>query len=129
MLTKVRDNIFIGDEKVTTKELEDAGVTVIEFVGSEGFDTSIDGTKFEVFLIALHTDRVNKPYIKDIACHVPKYMSQNGEIVAIISKTGLVRAAFVACRAVCELEERSIYEVMVELKNLIPEYDIGKSYL
>ena len=128
MLTKVRENIYLGDEKVLTKELEEAKVTVLLVVGG---DPDLRKVKPEIvgFYVDLFTDRINKPHVKDIACHIPKYMVQSGEVVAVISKTGLQRAAFVVCRAICELENRSIYEVMVELKGIIPEFDPGKAYL
>lgn len=128
MLTKFRDNLFIGDENATYDDLKAAGITAVVMVSNMPTMTVVD-IDMAVFFITLHTDRINKPHVKDIACHIPKYMMQNGEVVAIISKTGLIRAAFVACRAVCELESRSIYEVMVELKGIIPEFDLGKAYL
>lgn len=128
MLTSVRENILIGDQEVTAKDLLDNKVTMVLIVGGkpnlEGLDPSI-----VEYRLSLFTDRINKPHVKDIACHIPKYMTQNGEVIAVLSETGLVRAAFVVCRAICELENRSIYEVMVELKGLIPEFDIGKAYL
>lgn len=128
MLTKFRDNLFIGDENATYEELKSAGITSVVMVSNVPLMNVIDET-MAVFFVTLHDNKINKPHVKDIACHIPKYMMQNGEIVAVISKTGLVRAAFVACRTVCELESRSIYEVMVELKGIIPEFDLGKAYL
>lgn len=127
MLTKFRDNLYIGDANITAAELKKAGITVILVCTSEAITFNYGDAL--VFSVELFTDRINKPHVKDIACHIPKYMMQNGEIVAVVSKTGLIRASFVACRAVCELESRSIYEVMVELKGLMPDFEIGKAYL
>jgi len=42
----------------------------------------------------------------------------------------MVRAAFVAARAICEIETRSIYEIFTEMKEIMPkEFDIGNAYL
>lgn len=127
MLTKLRDNIFIGDNQTTPDQLKELGVTIVLLTdGEASFMIVPDFTYFEV---DLRLDRVNKPHVKDIACHIPKYMTQNGETVAILDKTGLKQAAYVACRAVCELESKSIYEVFVELQKLVPEFDINGAYL
>lgn len=130
MLIKIRENIFLGDEKVTEKELKENGITVVEVVTMDEAIT-IPTDDIQVFAVGLYKDKINKPHVKDIACHIPKYMIQNGETVAVISKTGLVRAAFVVARAICELESKSIYEVLVEMKDKIkiPNFDLGKAYL
>lgn len=128
MLTKIRENLFIGDAKVTAKDLKRHGVTVVEIV-SEGLLPIEVHDEIILFQVGLPTNKINKPYVKDIACHIPKYMIQNREIVAVVSKTGLVKAAYVAARAVCEMENKSIYEVFTELKELMPKFDIGKAYL
>lgn len=127
MLTKIRENIFVGDKNVTEKEIKEAGVTVILIVAA--IDCHVpDGP--ELFSVILNTKKVIKPHIKDIACHIPKYMTQNGEIVAIIDETGMHQAAYVAGRAICELENKSIYDIFVEMKESLGEkFDIGKAYL
>ena len=127
MLVKVRENIFIGDEKVKAEDLKKNGVTVIELVTDEKI--AFEHGDCTLFAVELHKDKVNKPHIKDIACHIPKYMVQNGEIVAIISKNGLVRAPFVAARAICEIENKTIYDILMEFQKLIKGFDIGKAYL
>ena len=135
MLKKLRDNIFIGDEKVTSEELKKAGVTMVEFVHvpSAKILADVEKMKLPHFLVRLYLPSEktnNRPYVKDIACHIPKYMASNGEVVAIIGQTGLVRAAFVAARAICEIETRSIYEIFTEMKEIMPkEFDIGNAYL
>jgi len=127
MLVKIRDNIFLGDEKVTPNQLKKAGITVILVVGDASI--KIQKTDAIMFAVELHKDKVNKPHVKDIACHIPKYMAQNGEIVAILSKTGMVRAAFVVARTICEIENKSIYDVFIELREVVKGFDIGKAYL
>ena len=79
--------------------------------------------------VPLMIGAVNKPHVKDIACHIPKYMVEYGEKVLIISASPMKQAAFVACRAICEIEQKTIYEVMMELKKLWPDFDIGAAYL
>jgi hypothetical protein len=135
MLIKVRDGLYLGDSSVTIDDLKKEGVTMVEFVYTPSMESlaAIEGEKIEYFVVRLYRpeeQRVNKPYIKDIACHIPKYMMSNGEVVAVLGQTGLVRGAFVVARAICELEIKSIYEVFVELKNVLPkEFDIGRAYL
>jgi len=135
MLKKVRDNIFIGDRKVTPAKLKEAGVTVIEFVyaPSAKLLSDIEEAGFVHFVVRLYLPeekKNNKPHVKDIACHIPKHMISMGETVAIIGRTGLVRAAFVATRAICEIETRSIYEVFTEIKEVLPDkFNIGRAYL
>jgi len=127
MLVKVRENIFVGDENVKADDLRKNGITVIEVVTDEKI--SFEHADCQVFAVDLHTDQINKPHVKDIACHIPKFMVQNGEIVAIISKNGLIRAPFVAARAICELENKTIYDILMEFPKLIKGFDIGKAYL
>ena len=127
MLVKLRDNLYLGDKNITADELKKAGVTIILACAREAM--VLDCGDALVFTVGLFNDKINKPHVKDIACHIPKYMMQNGETVAVISKTGLVRAAFVASRALCELENKSIYEVLLEVKQLLPSFDIGKAYI
>ena len=127
MLINLRDNILLGDASITAKELKENKVTVLLILG--GVPVKFGRAMVTTFVVELYVDRVNKPHIKDIACHIPKYMTQSGEVVAIVSKTGMVRAAFVAARAICEIEERSLYEVLIEMKKLIPKLEVGKAYL
>ena len=128
MLTKLRENIYVSDRETTIDQLKEAGVTAILVTDYQmvAFPITPDFINFEV---DLRLDRVNKPHVKDIACHIPKYMAQNGETIAIIDATGLKQAVYVAARAICELENRSIYEVFVELKELLPGFDINGAYL
>jgi hypothetical protein len=127
MLKKIRENLYLADENVTDAELKKEGITVLEYVAHDIAVTDKPG--FIVFKIGLYSNVVNRPHIKDIACHIPKYMVQNGEKVAIISKTGKCRAAFVMARTICELESKSIYEIFTELQSKIEDFDIGKAYL
>lgn len=140
MLTKIRENIYLGDEKVNDDDLKKAGVTAIEFIlPNEALNTlKIDANAYEILGVALHSPesgRINKPHVKDIACHIPKYMVQNGETVAVVGVTGLKRAAYVVARAVCEIENKSIYDIFLEMQELLPKppadphFDVGKAYL
>lgn len=126
MITQLRDNIFIADQAITGQELIDKGITVILVVAADA-KLPILEYEFQSFIVPL--SKVNKTHVKDIACHIPKYMTQFGEKVCIISKTGKIRAAYVAARAICELEQTSIYEVFIELQEKIEGFDIGRAYL
>lgn len=129
MLIKIRDNIYLGDSQTKIGELKKEKITVVEEACHEDLKLQFP-SDVVTFKIGLFNDQINKPYVKDIACHIPKYMIQNGEKVAVISKTGLIRAAFVVARAICELESKSIYDVLVEMQELMPKkFDIGKAYL
>ena len=132
MIKKLRENIYIGDKDAYTSldELKALNISSVIIVSDElglGMHSNANQEP-RVFKMGLRGDRINPPHIKDLVCHTAKMMAQNGETVLIQSVTGLQRAAFVACRVVCELEATTIYEVMQELKQEVPEFDIGKSY-
>ena len=134
MIVKIREGIFLCDKDVTLEEIKKNAITVVEFVAPApvAWLDQVDKMEIEYFSVFLNhpkEGKINKPHIKDIACHIPKYMSQNGEIVAIIGETGLVRGAYVVARAICEIENRPIYEVFMEMQKLIKGFDIGKAYL
>ena len=128
MLVKVRENLFLGDQKISGKDIKENAITTI-LVVSDVVDLDTGDQLPVLFHVSLFTDQINKPHVKDIACHIPKYMMQNGETVAVIDETGTKQAAFVVSRAICELESKSIYDVLMEIKGLIPGFDIGKAYL
>ena len=130
MLVKIRENIFLGDAKVKASEIKKNKIGVIVFVADEHIKIDKLSKEVETFSISLHSDTINKPYIKDIACHIPKYMTENGETVAVIGKTGMRGAAFVVARAICEIEAKAIYEILMEMVPMIGEgFKIGKAYL
>jgi len=130
MLVKLRDNIFLGDEKafIAVKELKSKEITALVVVADDM--PAPAGAEFgvKVFKIGL-INGPNYGHIKDLACHIPKYLTQNGDIVLIQSKTGLTRGAFVAARTICELENKSVYEIFQEIKEVVPELNLSKVYL
>lgn len=134
MLKQLRENIWIGDEHAfkniaQLKELQIPGINSVLIVADDLPNYSNDANvEPRFFKMGLRSNRMNPPHIKDIVCHTALQMVNNGEIILIQSKTGLERAAFVACRIICEIEKRTIYEIMQELKADVPEFDIGKSY-
>lgn len=107
-------------------ELNDLGITTIVCVADN--IVPLQPSDLRIWSVGIRSDRMNPPHIKDLSCHTVKYMLQNGETVLVLSETGLQCGAYIVCRAICELEARSIYEVMQELKQLIPEYDFNKGY-
>jgi hypothetical protein len=129
MITKLRDNVYLGDKDAfkNIEELEKKGITCVIVVADEMEPAVLDGLKVKVFKLGL-LDGPNFGYVKDLACHIPKYMIQNGEVVLVQGVTGLRRGAFIAARAICEIENRSIYEIFQEIKELIPELNLSKVY-
>ncbi len=138
MIKEIRPNLFLGGvtdsnldhdaaEAAWRTELPKLGITTVVIV-ADNLPAMADDLGIKFIKIGLRSDKVNSPAVKDLACHIPKYLMQNGEKVLIVSTTGLERGAYVVCRVICETEMKSIYEVMQELKKLIPEYDISKSY-
>lgn len=131
MITKLRPNILIGDKDAfkSLEELQKIGVTRVIVVADElqPFETPAN-SDIAVCKIGIRGDRMNPPYMKDLACHLGILMSQNLEIVLFQSVNGLQRAAFCACRVVCELEKKTIFEVMQELKEIEPKFEINKAY-
>lgn len=131
MIRKIRDNLYLGDEQAykTVEELKELGITSVVVVADElPIIFSNPNQDPRIVKIGLRADRMNPPHIKDLACHIPKYMMQNGETVLIQSTTGLQRGAYIVCRTLCEFENKTLYEIMQELKRIEPSYDMGKSY-
>src|SRR3990167_10304550 len=130
MLVKIRENIWLGDKMAyeSLADLKKVGITTLVIVADEMEAPAGSDVGIKVFKVGLLSGP-NYGHVKDLACHVPKYMTENGEIVLVQSVTGLTRGAFVAARAVCELENKSIYEVFQEIKELVPELDLSKVYL
>lgn len=128
MIIKIRENIFLADAKVTNDELRELGVTMMLIVDP---NVHLEYTPAEMILFRVDLDavKINRPHVKDIACHIPKYMTQNGEKIVVIDETGKHQAAFVVARAICELEDKSLFEIMTEMKVIYPELDLGKMYL
>ena len=131
MLIPIRPNVYLGDKDAfkSPAELVEKGIQRVIVVADDllPFDQPAN-SDVQFYKIGLRSDRINAPHIKDLACHVPKYMVQNGESVLIQSVTGLQRGAYIVCRMLCELEGRTIYEIMNEIKELLPQFDINKSY-
>lgn len=131
LLLEIRENIYLGNKDAykSLDELREKGITAVVIVADDlelpPFEAD---SQIKVWKLGIRADRMNPPHVKDLAVHSPKYMTQNGEKVLIQSVTGLERGAYVICRLVCELEQTTIYEVMQELKEKLPEFDINKSY-
>lgn len=130
MLVKLRPSIYLGDKDAfkTFDELKKEGITCLVVVADELNAPAGSQAGIKVFKVGLLSGP-NYGHVKDLACHIPKYMTQNGENVLIQSSTGLIRGAFIAARAICELENKSIYEVFQEIKELIPDLNLNKVYL
>ena len=134
MLKQLRENVWIGDERAyknieQLKTIQIPGISSVLIVADDLPNFSNDADlEPRFFKMGLRANRQNPPYIKDAVCHTALQMVNNGEIILIQSKTGLGRAAFVACRVVCEIEKRSIYEILQELKEGLPELNIGEAY-
>lgn len=128
MLIKLRENIYIGD-KDSLKEIEKNTITSILNVADDlDFKAKeLDGYRY--MKIGLSLIKNNPSYIKDLAAHSGKYQMQYGEVMLIVGVTGLRRAAFIACRIVCEIEDKGIYEILQEVKAQKPEFKMGDAYL
>jgi hypothetical protein len=128
MIIKVRPNLFIGDETESDlRKLLERKITAIVVVADEMVAPLPKGTNLKIFKIGL-LDGPNYTWVKDLACHAVKYLMQNGENVLVQGKTGLKRGVFVAARAVCELENKSIYEIFKEIQKLEKRVDLSKTY-
>lgn len=132
MLIELRTNIFLGSEEEINAELPERlksrGINRIIIVADD-LEKNLKGNKdFSVFLCPLRKDRMNPTHIKDLACHCPKLMVQNGDKVLVLGKTGLERGAYITARMICEIEGKSIYDVFLEMQPLVEGLDIGKAY-
>lgn len=131
MFVKLRPNLYLGDKDACMSEewTKVENVTSIVVVADDLFTAPTPPNhEPRIWTLGLRADRMNPPHVKDLAAHVPKYLMQNGEVVLIQSVTGLQRGAYIACRVLCEMENKTIYEVMQELKELVPAFDINKGY-
>ena len=137
MIYKIRENIFIGDYNLKENDLIDNKISII-FDTINSYDFSKDHNLFDltfktkninIFGATLHKDKINKPHVKDIACHIVKYMAQSGENILVIDEDGVSQSIYTVARAICEMENISIYEVFLEIKKIIPEIDLGNVYL
>lgn len=132
MLVQLRPNIWLAGQDGLTEEnakkLKEEGVNRIVIVADNGTYKISLFPFATVFVCPLREDRMNPTHIKDLACHCPKYMVQNGDKVLIASKTGMGRGAYIAARMICELEGKSIYDIFLEMQPMIEGFDIGKAY-
>lgn len=128
MLIKLRNNIYIGDE-TSLKEIEKDTITSIINVANELDIKAKEVEGYKYIKIGLFLMKPNPSYIKDLACHNGKYQMEFGENILIISKTGLRRAAYIACRIVCEIEGKGIYDILLELKKKHTDFKMGEAYL
>jgi hypothetical protein len=128
MTLKLRENIYIGD-KDSLGEIEQGAITSILNVADDLDYSQKDVEKYKYIKIGLSLTKANPSFIKDLASHCGKYQVQYGEVLLVVGMTGLRRAAFIACRIVCELEDKGIYEVLQEVKKMKPEFKMGEAYL
>lgn len=135
MIKKIRDNLFLADFGVTLAKMRENNITVVGFVclPPAKLLRELDRAGIIYYVVKLHrpdSGKVNRPYVRDIACHIPKYMISSGETVCVVGETGLVRGAYTVARAVCEMETSSIYDVFLEIKEILGNnFDIGGAYL
>lgn len=129
MKLQLRENLFLGDADAykTLAELKVDKITSVVIVANDLPAVNEDESGVRVYKIGLLSGP-NYTWVKDLSCHIPKYLMQNGEIVLIQSVTGKCRGAFVAARVICEMENTSIYERFLELQKLIPDLDLSKVY-
>ena len=129
MKIQLRPNLYIGDKDAfkSLAEIKADGINSVVIVANDLPMATEDETGVRVYKMAL-VPGPNYGWVKDLACHVPKYLMQNGEVVLIQSVTGMQRGAYIAARAICEMENKSIYDVFLEIQKLIPKLDLSKVY-
>lgn len=131
MFLQLRPNIWLASEDEVNlkniKKFEDSKINRIVVVSGGKVNIQVPEAAMTVFLCPLK-DSNNPTHIKDLACHTPKYMVMNGDKVLIVSKKGIDQGAYVAARMICELENKTIYDVFMELQEQIPEFDMNKVY-
>lgn len=133
MFVQLRPNLWLASEEAIMnpkdyEKLETAGINRIVVVANDISGEATYSKEVTTFMCPLRSDRMNPTHLKDLACHCPKYMLQNGDKVLIVSKTGMMRGAYIAARILCELEGKSIYDIFIEMQSLIEGFDVGKAY-
>lgn len=129
MKIQLRPNLYLGDKDAfkVLAELKADGISSVIVVSNDLIPVAEDESGVRVHRLGL-LDGPNYGWVKDLACHIPKYLMQNGEVVLIQSMTGMKRGAFVAARTICEMENKSIYDIFLEIKEKLPELDLSKVY-
>lgn len=129
MKIQIRPNLYLGDKDAFASfaEIKADGITSVVIVSSDLPVPTEDQTGIRVHKMSM-IQGPNYGWVKDLACHVPKYLMQNGEVVLIQSVTGMQRGAYIAARCICEMENKSIYDVFLEIQKLIPKLDLSKVY-
>lgn len=119
MKIKLRPNLTL----MSRDEEMDSDITAIVTTSSLRVDDPIGFDKKGAILtkFSLHAENQNKPYVKDFVCHSVKQLIENGEKVLIILDDDT--SIFVASRVLCEVEEKNIYEIFNELKQIMPNID------
>jgi len=128
MIFKLRHNLYFGDAN-SFLEIEKDTVTSIVNVADDFFIHEKDIEKYKYVHVALSLKQMNPSYIKDLAAHAVKYQMQYGETVLVVAPDAFKRSAFIACRVVCELEEKGILEILQEVKKKVPDFKMGDAYL
>lgn len=126
-MLELRENIFTSGTDITESEIKDNSINRVVLVSR--CDEVLHIGDVTLFSLPLNSDRNNPSHLKDLACHCPKYMCQNGDKVLIMdNENGFGAAAYIAARLVCEIEGKSIYDIFMEIKEKSPEFDIGQAY-
>lgn len=130
MKIQLRPNLYLGDKDAfkSLAEIKADGINSVIIVANDlPMAIKEDESGVHIYKLGM-VDGPNYGWVKDLACHIPKYLMQNGEVVLIQSVTGLKRGAYIAARALCEMENKSIYDIFLEIKEKVPELDLSKVY-
>ncbi len=128
MILKLRDNVYIGD-KDALKEVDNLNITAVVNVADDLDVSAKEAKGFRYMKIGLSIEKGNPSYVKDLAAHACKEQVKYDDKVLVISVNGYRRAAYIGCRIICELEDKGIYEILQEVKELKPDFKMGEAYL
>ena len=124
MTIKLRPNLWLAQ---VGDNIDLGSITTIITTSEKRSNNTVEGVKDKrVIKFPLKNAPGNPNWLKDLACHTVKYAMDNGERVLIVLDDDT--SFFVACRAVCELEEKNIFEIFNEIKQIMPGVDYSPIY-
>lgn len=119
---KFRDNLYIGGFVDASNEtaIQEAAVTAILNVAFELSNPIYHPLGTRNLKIGLMDNDQNPAYMKRLAIDTLKKLIEEGETVLVHCAMGMSRSVYVLCKAVAELEGKTVHEVFAELTTARP---------
>ncbi len=126
-MDNITKQIWLGSahDARDTDYLVKCGITAILNVSFDVVGREINPKDIRYVKIALSDDFYNKSYMKHEAVDMLKTMINNYEVVLVHCSAGISRSAYVVARAIAELEDRDVRDVLEDIKKKRPIVQYG----